>query len=105
MILLLEPEIFQKYPVSEKCNSFLLECSKNIPGIQIYTGALSDLLTEYSLGNIHFREHLLNAHYSGICDEREWISRNVTGYFPSFFSCWKQLSHELDIKDDGRKAH
>jgi deoxyribodipyrimidine photo-lyase len=104
-ILLLEPEIFKKYPVSEKCISFLLECSKNIPGIQIFTGAFSDLLIEYSLGTIYYREHPINAHYSGICDEREWISTNVTGYFPSFFSYWKQLSRELNIKEDGRKAH
>lgn len=104
-ILLLEPELFRKYPVSEQCISFLIDCSRNIPGIQIYCGAFNDLINTYQLERVYYREHPLNRHYTGVCDEREWLVPEVTGYFSSFFSYWKQLAKALEINDHVRKAH
>jgi deoxyribodipyrimidine photo-lyase len=92
-ILLLEPSVFEKYPVSEKSIQFCIDLAKeNIPNIQIFVGEFSDLKNSLDVKFI-FKEHPLNT-YQGIQDERDWIS-NVKGEYSSFFSFWKKLKKEL----------
>lgn len=92
-ILLLEPSVFEKYPVSEKSIQFCIDLAiENIPNIQIYVGEFSDLQRIPDVKFI-FKEHPLNA-YEGIQDEREWIS-SVKGDYPSFFAFWKKVKKEL----------
>jgi deoxyribodipyrimidine photo-lyase len=92
-ILLLEPSVFDKYPVSEKSIQFCIDLAKeNIPNIQIFVGEFSDLQRIPDVKFI-FKEHPLNS-YHGIKDEREWIS-SVKGDFPSFFAFWKKVKKEL----------
>ncbi|QWX84958.1 deoxyribodipyrimidine photolyase [Cellulophaga sp. HaHaR_3_176] len=93
-ILLLEPSIFEKYPISTKTMDFLLSLSKNIEHIQIYVGEFDDLVKEYSLQKINFKEHPLNKHYKGSVTERDWMF-DVKGYYPSFFSYWKKCKKEI----------
>jgi len=94
-ILILDPEFFAQYPVSEKCINFAIELSKNIPSIQIYIGSFTELFTEYNIQNIYFKEHPFNVGYTGHCDARDWIVPEVSGYFPSFFSYWKKVEKHL----------
>jgi deoxyribodipyrimidine photo-lyase len=94
-ILLLEPEFFQKYPVSKKCMDFMLDLSKNIQGIQIYVGSFQAFSAEYKETSIYYKEHPLNLAYLGVQEERDWISNDVVGYYPSFFSYWKKVKKHL----------
>ncbi|MGQ9820112.1 MAG: FAD-binding domain-containing protein [Candidatus Kapaibacteriales bacterium] len=94
-ILLLDPDFFAAYPVSDKCISFMLELSKNIPGIQVYTGSFQSLLEHYPIKNIFFKEHPLNSGYKGTEESRDWIAAEVIGYFPSFFAYWKKVENHL----------
>jgi len=94
-ILLLEPEFFQNYPVSKKCMDFMLDLSKNIQGIQIYVGSFQSFSAEYKETRIYYKEHPLNSAYLGIQEERDWISNDVSGYYPSFFSYWKKVKKHL----------
>jgi deoxyribodipyrimidine photo-lyase len=91
-ILILEPSFFKQYPVSSKTIDFVLQLSKNIPGIHVFTGEFDDLLRSYELSpdRIHFREHPTVAHFRGIAHPRQWIFDDVTGYYPSFFAFWKK---------------
>jgi deoxyribodipyrimidine photo-lyase len=91
-ILLLEPFHFEKYPISEKVLSFIINLSKNIEGITIYVGEFIDIEKQYKNSNemIFFKEHPAFTHYNGICDSRDWLAPNTTGYFNSFFSFWKK---------------
>ena len=68
-ILLIEPDIFKAYPVSDQCISFMMNLSKNIDGIQVFVGNFSELKTKLSGQTIYFMEHPLNSHYEGIEDE------------------------------------
>lgn len=88
-ILLLEPSVFERYPVSQKCINFILELQHNISGIQLYVGEFSELIAEYMITNCIFKEHPLSQHYVGLQDERDWIFP-VKGYYPSFFGYWKK---------------
>jgi deoxyribodipyrimidine photo-lyase len=94
-ILLLEPSIFEKYPVSENCMEFLILLCRNIPGIQIMTGTIEDLKVLAGHSSLHFKEHPLNLHYSGIEESRDWICPSVNGYYPSFFAYWKVVEKQL----------
>jgi deoxyribodipyrimidine photo-lyase len=92
-VLLLEPSIFEKYPVSERSIQFCIDIAKeNIPNLQIYVGEFKDLQRVPEVKFI-FKEHPLNT-YNGIQDERDWIS-NVKGEYSSFFSFWKKVKKEL----------
>jgi deoxyribodipyrimidine photo-lyase len=89
-ILLLEPEIFHEYPVSEKCISFMLQLAKNIEGIQIFVGSFTALKKKLNDQPVYFREHPLNIHYQGIEDQRPWVIPSTTEVRSSFFSFWKK---------------
>ncbi len=92
-VLLLEPSVFAKYPVSEKSIQFCIDLAKeNIPNIQICVGEFADLQRIADVKFI-FKEHPLNK-YEGIQDERDWIS-NVKGEYSSFFSFWKKVKKEI----------
>jgi deoxyribodipyrimidine photo-lyase len=94
-ILILDPEIFKQYPVSDRCIDFVMALSQNIPNIQVFTGSFQDLHTLCCKSPIHFKEHPLNKHYRGIQEPRDWIAPRVDGYFPSFFGYWKQVEKNL----------
>ena len=47
-ILLLEPSIFKRHPVSSKCINFALELSQNIPDIKLFVGEFEELLNYIS---------------------------------------------------------
>lgn len=90
-VLLLEPSVFEQFPVSEKCINFAIELSKNIPNCRIYVGEFSEL---QKLGKqFIYKEHPLNR-YVGTEEPREWMF-NVSGYHSSFFSFWKKCKKEL----------
>jgi deoxyribodipyrimidine photo-lyase len=94
-VLLLEPNFFEAYPVSEKCIDFMLSLSKNISQLKVYIGSFDSLVKNHNLKTIHFKEHPLNIGYVGIEEPRDWISEKVTGYHPSFFSYWKKVEKQL----------
>lgn len=92
-ILLLEPSVFEKYPVSAKSIGFCMALAKdNIPGVQIWVAEFADLRAMVQ-GEIYFKEHPLNI-YVGFEDPRTWMT-NVKGDFPSFFAFWKKCKKEL----------
>ena len=93
-VLLLEPALFEHYPVGRNGIGFMLDLAANIPGIQVFSGAFEQLLNVVGPAGVIYREHPLNRHYQGLEDAREWMFR-VTGYYPSFFAFWKQCKKEI----------
>ncbi len=96
-VLLFEPSHFEKYPVSEKVMQFIIDLSKNIEGIVLYTGEISDILSLYKKssswdkGCIISKEHPAFTYYPGIKDSRDWMFSEVTGYYNSFFLFWEKM--------------
>lgn len=100
-ILLLEPSVFKRYPISEKSLEFMLKLAHNIEGIQVFSGEFEELLNHYGpdpheARNIYYKEHPLNSNYQGIEEPRDWMFE-VKGYYPSFFAFWKRCRKELSI--------
>lgn len=93
-VLLLEPSVFQQYPVSGKGMRFMLDLAQNIEGIQLYVGEFEQLKKETGAQEIVFKEHPLNSNYQGTEDPRDWMF-TVKGYYRSFFSFWRSCKKEL----------
>lgn len=93
-ILLLEPSVFESYPISQKSLDFMLQLSKNITDIQVFVSEFDDLITSHRLNDIRFKEHPLNKNYKGTEIPRDWMF-DVTGYFSSFFGFWKKCKKQL----------
>ncbi|RNL52510.1 FAD-binding domain-containing protein [Pedobacter jejuensis] len=100
-ILLLEPSHFSKYPVSERVIQFVIDLSKNIPGIQVFVGEISELVTFYDGSELNIekaiisKNHVAFKHYPGIKDDYEWMFPEVTGEYSSFFKYWKRCKAYL----------
>lgn len=93
-ILLIEPSVFQAYPVSQKSIDFCIALAKdNIPDIQVYVAEFNELQAITTVQTIHFKEHPLNR-YTGIESPRTFLS-SVNGDYPSFFAFWKKVKKEL----------
>ncbi|MDN3643760.1 FAD-binding domain-containing protein [Lutimonas halocynthiae] len=93
-ILLLEPSHFKQYPVSKNSIDFMLKLAGNIDAIQIYVGEFHELIEDFNLKKMMFKAHPLSSHYQGEEEKRE-LMFSVQGYFPSFFSYWKECKKEL----------
>lgn len=94
-ILLLEPTVFDKHPVNQKCIDFIMDLAENIEGIEVFVGEFDEIEKQISTENIYYKEHPLNRHYKGIEEHREWMC-STTGYFPSFFSFWNKCKKEIE---------
>lgn len=93
-ILLLEPSIFEKFPVKKKCIEFAINLSKNITDLKVFIGEFTELSKQINNKEIIFKEHPLNKHYIGKEESRDWLS-SVSGYHKSFFAFWKKCKKEL----------
>jgi deoxyribodipyrimidine photo-lyase len=93
-ILLLEPDVFQRYPMGDLTVAFMLKLAQNIPGIQVFAGSFDALMRQQSISEVVFKEHPLNRHYRGREEPRDWMFQ-VSGYFPSFFQFWKRCQRYL----------
>jgi deoxyribodipyrimidine photo-lyase len=88
-ILLLEPSHFRHYPVSSRSVEFMLNLSNNIEDIRIFVGEFDDLINQFSLSKICYKQHPLCRHYRGHGENPETMFE-VNGYYPSFFAFWKK---------------
>jgi deoxyribodipyrimidine photo-lyase len=94
-ILLLEPNHFEKFSVTEKVLQFVIDlATTNIPGIQIFIGNFESL-SQHIQTSIYFKEHPTTLHYKGIQEARDWLFPEVNGYYPSFFGYWKKCERYL----------
>ena len=93
-VLLLEPSLFKRYPISDKSLKFMLKLAQTIDQMQVFCGEYHELIRVYGKGPVFYKEHPLNKEYEGTEDSRDWMFA-VKGDFPSFFSFWKQCKKEL----------
>jgi deoxyribodipyrimidine photo-lyase len=94
-VLILEPSMFEQYPVKKESIDFMLSLSRNIVDIQVYTGEFAHLSAAFPQYTFHFKEHPLSAHFYGVEHSREWMFEEVKGYYPSFSAYWKKCQTHL----------
>jgi deoxyribodipyrimidine photo-lyase len=89
-VLVLEPSHFKKHPMSPKTIQFILELATNIPDIQVYYGEYADLAVKGI-----FRDHPINAHFSGVRESYPSLVPGLEGEFSSFFSFWNKINKKI----------
>lgn len=100
-ILLLEPNHYAKFPITEKVLQSIIDLAvANIEGLHIYIGNFETLIQDIGSAKnqtpvVYFKEHPSAAHYHGIQEQRGWLFPEVTGYYPSFFGYWKKCEKYL----------
>jgi deoxyribodipyrimidine photo-lyase len=97
-LLLLEPSVFERYPIASQCIDFMLALAMEIPNVQVFVGEFDELVGALGpFGNVEivYQEHPLNRHYRGKEISREWLAPEVEGSFSSFFSYWKKVEKSL----------
>jgi deoxyribodipyrimidine photo-lyase len=94
-VLLLEPTLFEQYPVSKACIDFMLELGKQITGLQVFVGSFAALKGLSGDADMYYRTHPLCQHYTGNADPPSAMVQGLEGNFPSFFSYWKRLEKQL----------
>ena len=96
-ILLLEPNHFDKYPISKKVMSFFIKLANEIENIQIINMNFNELLKKVKNSNeIYFKEHPFSDHFTGIKEERDWLFPEISAN-GSFFNYWKKGIKEYKI--------
>ncbi|MEP7375095.1 MAG: FAD-binding domain-containing protein [Chitinophagaceae bacterium] len=103
-VLLIEPSHFKKFPVSPKVLQFILDLSKNIKGIQLFVGEVSEIPGIHQFPVIYSKEHPAFIHYPGKKDERDWLFPEVKGYHKSFFQFWKACLTQMNKANDRQLA-
>ena len=94
-IVLLEPAHFKKYPVSDKVIQFITDLSKNIEGVQIFSGSFDELKMAAGTSKIYYKSHPTSRHYQGIAEKYDELVPQVSGYFSSFSGYWKKCAKYL----------
>jgi deoxyribodipyrimidine photo-lyase len=93
-VLILEPDIFERYPISKKSIHFMLELAKNITGIQVFVGSFAALHQNQKTTQFIFKEHPLN-NYQGQEESRKFLQPVPIKNFNSFFGYWKSIEKSL----------
>lgn len=89
-VLLLEPSVFEQFPVCKTSIDFTLELAKNIPNMQVFVGNFEEYVKTYKPIKYHYKEHPLSAYEGGTREQRDWICPEIDAYYPSFFQYWKK---------------
>jgi deoxyribodipyrimidine photo-lyase len=93
-VLLLEPSVFERYPVGDKSIKFMLDLAQNIRGIQLFVGEFEELRRIAGESTFIFKEHPLNQ-YEGLEEPRNFLTPISTKSFNSFFGFWKSIEKQL----------
>lgn len=94
-ILVLEPEWFARFPVSQKVTDSIIQIAREIPDMQIYVGTIQDLSPDLGDETYH-TSHPSVVHWPGQADQMPLLFPAVPmRSFNSFTSYWKQCEKNL----------
>ena len=103
-LLILEPSHFRQFPVSEKVIRFIIQLASSIDGMQLFVGEVSELPALWKAKAVYSKKHPAFPHYPGIREERDWLTPELTGHYPSFFAYWKKAGPLLKRRFHAQKA-
>lgn len=97
-ILLIEPSVFDKFPISPMRMRFILDLSKNISGIKVLVMNFSELKSKAP--NTEFVTQMYPLVKDWDCDKlpKGKLFPDISGYDSSFFKFWKKAEKMLNIK-------
>lgn len=87
-ILLIEPALFDRFPISPKRWQFILHWAHQIPQLQIFVGSFAQLRLALPSNDFVYREHPTCVHWRGKQETRPFLfptpEQPIKGYFPFY---------------------
>jgi|688.fasta_scaffold55880_2 deoxyribodipyrimidine photo-lyase len=93
-ILIMDPEYFKSYPISNKRLDFIADLTKEIPQIQVFIGSpeelarFTDIQTTFNQNIDNWKDKIPNLKLNS----PDYLFPQVDGYYPSFFGYYKRCS-------------
>ena len=98
-ILLIEPSMLDKHPLSDQRWRFIEHWALKIQSLQIVIASFDDFqqaITSHSSSvKLVYREHPLSAHWQGQSEKRAWLFDGLEGEYPSFFKFWNKAQKQV----------
>lgn len=95
-IMVIEPRLFDRFPVSLKVLEHILSLTHtHIPGCTIFVGNVETIPGLNNATALYSKAYPATNHWPGIIDPAAELFPSVTGYFPSFFTFWKECQKTL----------
>jgi len=98
-ILLIEPSMLIKYPLSEKRWAFIEHWALKIPSLKIIIADFTDFqeaVVHCPNAQIIYRNHPLSQHWHGVIQSRSWLFDGLEGDYPSFFKFWNKAQKQIN---------
>ena len=96
-ILLIEPRVFDRFPVSPMRMKFICELAKNISGLQVCVMNFSDLRAKYPNVKFTSQIHPLVVDWDADLLPKRKLFPALSGYDSSFFKFWKKAEKLIKI--------
>ncbi len=98
-ILVIEPRLFDTYPVSPLVYHHLETLARtHIPGVVIHIGNIETIKGLEDAETVFSKAHPTTTHFPGIQESVDELFPQVTGYYPSFFKFWQECLASLKKK-------
>lgn len=94
-ILFIDKDDLLRYPMSVKRLAFILALSKNIEGMRVYYGSLSDLKDALQGSTVYKKHHVTMLTWPGTMSNPEYLFPQVTTIPGGFMSFWKKCEPYL----------
>lgn len=89
-IMVIEPHVFDRFPVSPKVMTFILNLTQtHIKNCQIFIGDVDTLPGLSSATAIYSKGYPATAHWPGVIEAPAELFPTAKGYFSSFFKFWQ----------------
>jgi deoxyribodipyrimidine photo-lyase len=89
-ILVIEPTLFDRFPVSPLVMDFIIRVAKtHIPNIKLFIGAVEAIPDIRNTQTIISKQHPTTKHWPGLHEKTNELFPSVTGYYTSFYSFWQ----------------
>jgi deoxyribodipyrimidine photo-lyase len=89
LIFVLEPRLFDKFPVSPRVLNHIMKLLKtHVPGVKVFVGNV-ETIPGLKQAKVFSKAHPATAHFEGHKDVTEELFPHVKGYYQSFFKFWQ----------------
>lgn len=93
-ILVIDPAVFDRYPVSEAVLEFIIRQGETVlPTLEVHVGSYESIPGIADAAAVYARAHPTNHAWPLQLDEPAWLHPHVTGYYKSFFAYYQAVTH------------
>ena len=101
-ILLIEPKLINKHPLSPQRWHFIEHWASKIPTLKIVIASFSDfqqaIVANPGVEQVIFKQHSFSTHWQGQSEKSVWLFDELEGEYASFFKFWNKAKKQIKHK-------